>query len=216
MSKFGTSIFLNHSILIAAVIAAIRFKKMDKSFYPFIAFITLSLLNESLSLLLIYKTGSNAFNSNIYVLIEYFIILFQFYKWKNDGPSTYLLFAVLGLVIWVADNMVIHSLYQNNSIFRIFYSLVILFFAIDATNWVITFSTGSVLKNPIFLISTTFLLFFSCKTFIEIFNVFETRLSIAFYERIWQSFSVINFIANIIYAIAVLCIPKKQEFIFQY
>ena len=83
MHGFLLNILLNHSIVIAALIGAFRFKTVIKNFQPFSLFIWLGLINETLSLILIYSKGSNTVNSNIYVLLECILILYQFYSWNS-------------------------------------------------------------------------------------------------------------------------------------
>src|SRR5665213_2501906 len=119
MHSYTLSIFLNHSIILAAILSVIRYKKIKRSFYPFVYLIWLGLINESVSLLLDYTSGNNALNSNVYVLLEYFIILYQFHKWNEDSSrKKYFLLACIGLVIWIADNFIMNTIIQNNSLFR--------------------------------------------------------------------------------------------------
>jgi hypothetical protein len=61
------------------------------------------------------------------------------------------------------------------------------------------------------LISSAFLLYYGCKLFVEIFHLYHVPFSSLFYQYLWLSLSLINCIANIVYAIAILCIPTRQE-----
>ena len=105
MHGFLLNIFLNHSILIAACIAAIRFKTIAKDFKPFIFLIWLGLLNETVSLVLIYTKGYNTLNSNIYVLIECLLILYQFYCWAILTKRLHFSLSFASLLVWVLDNL---------------------------------------------------------------------------------------------------------------
>ncbi|MGH2565038.1 MAG: hypothetical protein ACRDE5_11025, partial [Ginsengibacter sp.] len=142
MSSYAVSIFLNHSILIAAIIGIIRFKFISRIFRPFLFIIWLGLLNESLSLLIIYNAGGNTINSNVFVLLEYLLILLQFYLWNGTNKIYYVLAASSGIIVWLADNFILNTITQNNSVFRIFSSFVILLFSINQINKLIIYEHG--------------------------------------------------------------------------
>lgn len=216
MNDFVLHILLNHSITLAAVIAFFRFKKIGQSFHPFVFFIWLGFANETLSLILIYTIRSNAVNSNVYVLIEYIMILWQFYKWNNSAIRNYYFFAALGLVIWIADNLIINTIDGNNSLFRITYSFITVFFSIDQINKLIIYDRGGLIRSAAFQICIAFLIYYSCKTFVEVFNAFHLNISDVFSRRVFMPLYFINLLSNIIYAIAVLCIPSKREFTWRY
>ena len=216
MHYYSINILLNHSIVIPAIIAIIRFKAIIKIFYPFILFIWLGCINETVSLILIYTTGSNAVNSNIYVLLEYGIILFQFYKWNDSPFKKYLFFFLTGTAVWCTDNLIINGINENNSIFRIFYSFVIAFFSVNQVNKIIVYERRSLVSNAQFLICITFLGYYSLKAFVEVSNAYHLALSNLFYRELWMILYFVNFLSNIMYVIAILCIPKKQEFTLPY
>lgn len=216
MSLFTIDIILNFSIVFAVVIGIFRFKSILKTFYPLVLFVCLGLANEILSLFLIIKDNSNAVNSNIYVLIEFIILLWQFYKWNNSYFRTCFIAGVIGILVWITDNVFINSITDDNSIFRIYYSFVVVFFSIDLLNKSIINEKENILKNAVFLACAGFLAYYGLKVLLEVFNSFKIHFNNSFYIKIWLTLSVANCIANIIYAIAILCIPKKQEFFLQY
>lgn len=216
MDNYLIRIVLNHSIIIAALIGAIRLKHIVSEFYPFIAIIWLGLLNESVSLVVIYNSGSNMLNSNVFVLLEYGLILYQFYKWNGHNSWKYFSLACLGVAIWVADNFFINTLTENNSIFRVFYSFIIVFFSIDQVNKIIVFEKGVLLKNAMFIICITFLFYYGCKAYVESFNIFHEVLSNQLLQIFWKMLYFVNLIANLLYAVAILCIPVRPKFTLPY
>ena len=181
-------------------------------YYPFVFFIWLGLFNEILSLFLIYNYQSNAANSNLYVLLEYMILLLQFYKWNNKGIKKYYWLAAIGMAVWITDNFIINTLSQNNSIFRVFYSFVILFFSIDQLNKLLVFEYGNLLKHPIFIACITFVFYYGFNVFVESFNMVHLGLNPAILRNLWIILYFVNGTANLLYAIAVLCIPTKIKF----
>lgn len=216
MQNFVIDILLNYSVTIAALIAVFRLKPIFQSYYPFILFIWLGLINETLSLLLIYKFRTNTANSNIYVLLEYCLILLQFHKWQGIKRGRLYLMISIGFIAWVTDNLIINSIVDNNSIFRIYYSFIIVFLSIDQISKIIITERGGLLKNTKFLICIAFLTYYGCKAFIEVFNAFHLGFSDMFNRNIFMILYFANLFSNIVYAIAILCIPTKQEFSLQY
>jgi hypothetical protein len=165
---------------------------------------------------MIQHQGTNTFNSNLFVLLEYVAILFQFYKWNDQNGRMYYLLAGLGLAIWITDNLIINSITQNNSLFMRFYSVVILFFRIAQVNKIIIYERGSLLKNAMFIICFAFLFYYGFKAFIESFNAFHIGLRNVFLGNLWIILYFVNFISNLLYAVAILCMPTKQEFTMPY
>lgn len=189
---------------------------MDNIFRPFIGLLWLGLLNEILSFFLSFTIKSNMMNSNIYVLLEYALIIYQFRRWDNLTAGAGAFFVAAGLAVWVADNFFINSIHSRSSISRIGYSFIIILFSINEINRLIVFERRSLLKNPVFLICFTFLVYYSYKAFAEVFIAFNLSLSREVYAHIALTVTVINFISNILYTIAVLCIPPKLEFTMPY
>ena len=216
MHAYIYNALLNSSIAITALAGLIRFKFIDKVYYPFIILIWLGFLNEALSITLAYRVKSNSFNSNIYILLEYLLILLQFRKWENNPPAIFYFCLTSGFFVWILDDLILHSLRDNNSIFRIYYSFVIIFFSINQVNKIIIYEKGVLLKNAVFLICISFLMYYSCKTFVEIFNAFHLGLSNEFNRNIFMIMYVANLLSNIIYTLAILCMPPKQEFSMPY
>ncbi|MGN6195276.1 MAG: hypothetical protein ACTHOB_10080 [Ginsengibacter sp.] len=216
MSSFLLEIALNYSIIGAAIIGIIRFQSIIRDYYPFIFIIWLGVINETLSLIFIFTLGSNTVNSNIFVLLEYLLVVYQFYKWNDKGLKKYVILALLGLAVWSADNLILNSIHHNNSLFRAFYSFLIVFFSIDQVNKLIIYERGPLLKNPMFIICITFLLYYGFKAFVESYNMFHLGLSKALLRDLWIILYFVNGIANLLYALAVLWIPTKVKFILPY
>lgn len=209
-------ILLNFSVAIPAFVLLFRYGGSLKDYWPFIVLMWSGLLNEATSYVLILRMHTNMVASNIYILIEYFLILIQMVIWKRQPVWQYILFAVLGSMVWVMDNCYLNDINDNNSIFRMFYSLATVLFSLDLFNRIIIYERHPVTKHPVFLICTGFILYYGCKAFIESFNIFHVGLSDLFFMRLFIILSVVNLLANLIYAYAILCIPKKPEFTMPY
>jgi len=216
MTSLILEIAVNYSILIAAVIGIIRFKSIISDYYPFLFIIWLGVANETVSLVLIFTIGTNNFNSNIYVLLEYLLIVYQFYKWNDGSSKKYVILILLGVAVWITDNFVVNSIANNNSLFRVFYSFIIVFFSIDQVNKLMIYERDPLYKNPMFIICITFLLYYGFKTFVESYNMIHVGLSRSLLRYLWIILYFVNGFANLLYALAVLWIPTKVKFTLPY
>lgn len=206
------SIICSHSILIASVIAIFRIKVVIKDFYPFLFLLWLGLLNETISLAFLYTRHANAVNSNIFGLLEFLLILYQFYRWNYSEPVKYFIIAFAGLTVWISDNFLINSIAQNNSLFRVTYSVIILLFSVAQINKINVFQNRWFKGNAVFLICLTFIFFYGFKAWVESFNMIHIGLSRSFLSKLWLSLNLVDLITNLLLAIAVLWIPTKQRF----
>lgn len=216
MQSYLLRVFLSYSILIPAVASIIRYKAVLKDYRPFLWLVWLGLLNESVSMVFIYSIRSNAVNSNIYVLLEYGLILLQFYKWNESKAPKYIFWALLGMALWIADNLIINQISQNNSIFRVFYSFVIVFFSIDLLNRILVFETSPLINNSMFLIVITFVIYYGFKAYVESFNMIHLGLSKELLRTLWKILYFVNVFASLLYTAAILCIPTRKKFILHY
>lgn len=216
MHSFFISIVLNLSIVFAAIAGIVKFKRISSDYYPFLIITWFGLLNELISIAFVYSFRNNAINANLFVLIEYLLLLLQFYKWNENICKNYYLLAFLGFIIWVLDNLIISHIDHNNSLFRIFYSLIIVLLSINQINKIIIYEKGPLFKNAMFIICSTFLFYYGCKAFVESFNIIHFALSKIFLWNLYIMLYFVNVISNLLYAIAILCIPTKREFILPY
>jgi hypothetical protein len=216
--NYSQIVIFSLSIFIAAAIGAIRMKQIDTTFYPFIFCTWLASINEIASLYATSQHVNTAYNNNIYVLAEGLLITWQFKTWgffRQNKSAFKLLMAIL-LVIWVLEYHSLQKLEFIGDNFRIIYSFLIVFMSIDLNNKLIYNVKGMLLKNPIFLICAGFILYFTFKIFIEAFLLYGIKASLAFYKDLFLILAWINLFTNILYAIALLCIPKKTFYTIPY
>src|SRR5258708_4876976 len=110
--SYAITLILSFSIIIPVVISWIRFRQINPAYYPFIFCLWLGLLNEILSYILSKTIHSNAVNGNIYVLLESFLITWQFYTWKlfNRFKSLYIVILCLLSGVWIVENFIISKI----------------------------------------------------------------------------------------------------------
>jgi hypothetical protein len=206
---------LSYSVAIAAIIGLIRINKIDRTFIPFIILMFLGLLNESLSSFLIRKGYSNAINANIYSLLEAMLITLFFKKLGlfDRVKKMYLWLLILFVVVWVTENFIISKITAFNSYFNITYSFAIVLMSITMINRVIIEAKKALLTSSVFLICIGFTIFFIYAALIEIFWVYGLNSSPEFSTSVYRIMTYINLLVNLIYALAILWIPRKREYI---
>lgn len=219
MGFFDLSFLSSFSIIIAVIIGLVRYKRIDKTSRPFIIICIVGLCNELFSFILIYAYHAhNAINSNIYILAEALLFVWLFQCWGDFRKRSWYYYLLIFLLIgiWVFDNIIWNHITTFNSLFRIFYSFCLLFLSINQVNKLILQARGSLLRNYRFLICIGVLIYYSYKATIEVFYMLKLELSDNFYTHIYFIMDLINIFVNLLYALAILWIPKKQKFILPY
>jgi hypothetical protein len=209
--NYSKIVILSLSIFIAGGIGAIRIKKIDKTFYPFIFCLWLAAINESISVILATNQINTATNNNVYVLAEALLITWQFKNWglfqQAEKVFAGCIAIIMGLWIYEFHSWQTLQLIGNN--FRIFGSFLIVLMSIHLSNKLIYHYKGRLWKSPVFLMVTGLIIFFTFKIFIEAFLIYGLNASRSFYKNLFIILTWINFFVNLLYAIAILCIPRK-------
>lgn len=212
--SFLINVISSMSIVIAAIIGAWRYGEIHRIFRPFIYCVWLGLINEVLSIVFIYTHHSNAVNSNIYVLLESFLLVWQFYEWGLLRRYKFLFPGLLALLatVWTAENFIIASIFQFSSWFRIIYSFVIVLLSISLFNQQLLIGKKSLLKSPVALICAGFIIYYTYKVLVETFWVYGLNESVNFQSKVYFILNYINLFTNLVYAFAVLWMPTKHRF----
>ncbi len=201
------------SMLIACGIGMARFAGILPAYRPFVVFIWVAVANDLLSYLVINTKSNNVVNSNLYVLLEYGLLLVVFYRLNGSrAAKRYVWLFGVGLLIWIGDNLLFHTLDHINSTYRISYSVIILLLSIRQLSDLIVSEKRSLARNAILWICISFMFYFSFRAFFETFYILQAPFSSSFYFNLFVIFWIINLLTNLTYAIAILWIPKKQEF----
>ena len=216
MLNYTFSIVIAFTIVIAAVVGIFRFRTIEEAYKPFFYYAWLNLANQILNEILIYTTGSNVVNANIYVFFEAVLFLWLYFNLKVLRSKVALFWITMVFAsIWVADNLILHKLTTVNSLYRIVYSFVLIFLSIGLLNRIILSHTGDIRKHAGFLISVGVLIFYSFKAVVEVFYFVRLDASDQFYNRVFQIMILVSLVVYLIYGLAALCIPKKQRFTLQ-
>lgn len=205
---------LSLSILIAGIISAFRFKQINKVYHPFIYCIWLACLNEIVSFFLLKEQFHNTANNNIYVLMEAIFISWFFFRLKlfKNIPTLFYCLLTAYFIVWAMEVFILSSITQVAVYFRVFYSFLLALMSVHHINTLITTSKGALFKNATFLLCVGFVIYFMYKVFIEAFFIYGLKSSIQFQITLFSILTYINLFSNLLYALAVLWMPKRQAF----
>jgi len=205
---------LSYFIIVPVIIAIIRFSKIDNSYYPFIFCLCLGLINETLSVCLALSGHYNIVNSNIYLLLESFLLLWQFKRWGLFVRKKWMI-PVLMIVlpgIWMLENFVFFSITRYSSYFLIAYSFMISFFSISIINRLIITERKKLIKNSTFILCVAFVMYYTVSVLSESFWIYGIDDDPVFSGKIQYISIITNFIAILLYTVAILWMPSKQKF----
>ena len=204
---------IGFSIIVPALVAIIRVNKINRRYYPFILCICIGFLNECISYTLMdFFHLSNAINTNIYCLVESLLYVFLF---KNFGlfknQRFYVILISFLCAAWIFENLVISSLTNFDSYFTIVYSLAIVLMSITMVNRLIIRQIN-LFVNADFLICSALIIYFTLFAITQLFWLYGLNSSASFRLNIYRIMAYINLSVNLIFALAIIWMPRKHEF----
>lgn len=216
MSPFQIAAILGFSVVIPAIIGLLRFNRLTSVYRPFLFILWLGLFNHTYSLISIHYIRTNAVNGNLYVLFEGLLYIWLFWGWGLFQTRKYLASILTGTLIcaWIIDNLVFHSLHTTNSGYRIIYAFIMIFLAIEQLSRLITLTQRSLFRHPMFMICCGVLIYFTYKAFVEVFFLAETNASVNLLYNIYFVLAYANCFVNLLFAWAIVWIPKKNQSLF--
>jgi hypothetical protein len=210
---------------IAFAVGLVRLKKMDGSYYPFIAIMGVASITEFIRITQLFNyylnlglpIGLSIEVYNIYVLAIGILYPLLFYKWGLLRRPAYILQLIIGalVLIWVIDHFVYngYQLPKATKFYRLTYSLLLCLFAIHHINKLIVREKKMLLRNSSFLICLGLLFFFIPYIIIEGIFLFNPKTSPDFYASVFEIRSRYNPVIYLIFTVAILWIPPKKPFI---
>jgi len=209
---------LSSSIFISGIIGIFRFNEIRSIYRPFVYLIWIGCVAEVLGAYFAYVYHNNLAVGAIYRLCESLFLLWFFNElnlFKNQKRLLYSL-ASLFVVIWLAENFLIsHFNLRITYYFDIVYALSVVLLSIKAVNDLL-FIEKELLKNPTFLICIGLIIYFTYKIMQRMFDLYGLKDSIDFRVNVQRILALINCFTNLIFALAVLWMRKRQPFTLQF
>jgi hypothetical protein len=214
MNNIG-AFLVSQLVIIPLAIGLIRFNRTVVSFQPFLLLLSLAFLSETISFICIsVLQTSNAVPLNLYGLAESIVVIYQFFVWGTLRRKRLLFIGLLSSIagIWIIENIVFNKIETFSPYFRVTYAFITVLLSINEINYLIVKDNKALFRNARFLVCLGFIIIFIYQIIYEasMFIGSDTVLSL----RIIFMFNYINAFVNLIYAIAVLCIPVKPSYYF--
>jgi hypothetical protein len=203
---------------LAVIIGIVRFRRIDSSYYPFIYNVIVALVVEILNRRLTVTGHPVAFILvlNIFSYIDFFLFLWLFHNWGlfNRKKSTFITIAGVFFIIWLLESILVTGFVKHNLYFFMLYAFALIFFSVNTFNKAVVHERSSIFKNPKFWICLGIIIFYSffIVTVTTGLSLFMKNVSVQF-RRDLQAISVYsNLLVNLLYAVAVIWIPRKKNF----
>lgn len=217
------SFLLSEILLIPFGVALFRWRRIEKTYYPFFILLTLGVIQELVSYWIIHWLHhTNAASVNVYGLLECAVIVWQFYAWnsfRSFGSRLTWLYALQAgsLLLWIACNLVFFHLDDFGfPFYRILYPFVVVLLSINEINLMITHDNRNLYKNPRFVICLAFITFFLYQILYEgAFLVSGADKTETVPTEIIHLFNYVNAFVNGLYLVAVLLVPQKRSSAFE-
>lgn len=206
------------SIFIPGILAILKFHNIRNIYRPFIYLIWIGCANEVISIYCAFRFHNNIANNIIYNFTESLFLLW-FFKGLDIfyGKKHFLNFLIILFVgVWFTESCIANPFgSQYTSYFDSIYAFCVVMFSIDVINRVLLTETD-ILRNPIFLICVTLIVFFSFQIVERMFWVYGLKNTVDFRRGVQNIMIVVNFLSNFIFGISVLWMQKRRAFTLQF
>lgn len=118
----------------------------------------------------------------------------------------------VSFLFWLSELLFVGNIHRFNPYFAIYYCFTVVIAAVTQLNRLIVTEKRNILRNPKFIISIGIVIFFTFRIFVESMLMPIFRISKEFNTRIFDIQVYINLLVNLIYLIAVICVPKKRTY----
>lgn len=208
---------LSLSIVFAVVIGIVRFRKADRTYYPFLYRIFLVLLVEITARLMFLSAEPRNFTIvlNSFSILDYCLFTWLFHNWRLFNGNRTVFFSLLGagFVAWIIITLVLQNIQTPNFAFRVFYSAILIAFSVNTFNKAVVNDRGNIFRNPKFWICLGIIIFYTFFILVCMVNLNLFRSVSKLFRQNLQEINVCsNILANFLYAVAILWIPRKQNF----
>ena len=146
----------------AALISCFRFGRISSELYPFIFLIWISVIQAFLFPQFLTPDLSGMQSASPLALVDVLLVSWQFSKWKGTGSRKRSAVIALLVASYVALYVLRTTIPGSVLFFWITVSLLAVFASINQVTAILLRPGAAFLKTPRFVISLTFVLYFTC------------------------------------------------------
>lgn len=205
------------SLLPASMAGLKRYKNIPPDHKPFIIYIWVGFINELVSAICSYTIRSTVVNNNIFMLLESLLLLWQFALWqKLRVRKPVLFFSAAVLILAWGTEMLYKEAGYYIFYFSMFYSCIIVLWASHLMARQVVWHKQAIFKEATFVIYCGLICYFSLRIFVEACWFYGLDKSPFFRNNIFIVLAGVNVVVNLLYAYAILWMPKKPGYITVY
>ena len=214
MGTYLIIFLLGQSILFPLVTGLVRYRRISRTYRPFFLLIVIGCFTEIISYIVVKIFRNNMPVVNIYYLIEWLIIAWQFHVWGFLRQKRRIFFGLLlfSVLFWATENLLFQGIMHVKPYFLFFYFFLTVMLSINEINFMITHQSRSLFRDPRFLICIGLIIYFLYMIIyywaFEISKYGQPEMMV----RINYFMAYVNVVTNVIYALAFLFIPAPQKF----
>jgi len=189
--------FLSLSVAFPILVGFFRWRIIKRLYTPIMVAFCLGILVEIITR---YALTSNQINwvlgNNFWILCESVIIPLQFSVWTAGARRKRLYYILIGILVlgWVMEHLILGSVQEMHPYFNMI-------------NYLVIHEDKKMVRQPIFIICTAFIIFFTYQLVYEGVFAIISNLDITTKTNLNTVFSIINSICNLLYGIALLLVP---------
>ena len=198
------------SIAIAAIIGLVRFNKIETAYRPFVVYVFISLANEIISYFLPEQPKKYMLiDLNLFTLVEYCMLLLQFYYWKIFQQIQWVLYSLLAgfMLLWILENFFLSQITVYNFALILTHSFVMVLLSINVINRLAVHESGPLYRNAKFIICIGLIIFFIYNIIVN--TLFLNAESKPLALKIFNIRVYVNTLTNVLFAFGVYFIPEK-------
>jgi len=157
------------TVAFPAIVGIIRYRKMERSYTPFLIYIIISLLNELLVKFALKSYNARNLDWQLFNLFEAVILVTQFYYWRvfSRVKRGFIIVLIILIGVWFIENLVISSIYEFNPVFLIGKPFILVLLSVQTINHIIVNQNRSPLsRNAMFIICVALVIYFIYNIFV--------------------------------------------------
>jgi hypothetical protein len=203
------------SIIFPLIIGIVRWKVIDSSYYPFLYNMLAGLIVEIIIKILNNPTGITK-TVNIFSLIDFCLFAWLFHNWGlfNQNKRIFLITIFSACTVWVYITFFVTRFQHMNNPFMLIYSAALIFLSVTTFNKIVVQQRINIFTNARFWICIGIIIFYSFFILTR-----ATDLSTGVLKHVSRSFkdnlqlinTYSNLLVNLLYAVAVIWIPRKKN-----
>jgi hypothetical protein len=191
----------------------IRIKRLGKMYFPFFIVLIIGFLAELANFIFIHNFRiTNAPVIKVYSLLECCLVLYLFQLWRGSkkNKTLFIFLYSICVLVWIVENVIFLNINTFSPYFRVLYAFIIVLLSINQINSMMFSHEGPLLKNPRFLLCLGFTILFLYQIIYEASYFIGQDKSIVA-NKIIIGFDYINFIINLMFAVALYFITNQYE-----